>query len=153
MCNIFGRWLDIRDFMGPRWQPYGYLCPLFSPLLCVLFLMHHVSQVLRFYGHFRQDIQLSPSEEYRVRPVLVYYYLMDDTMCITEPEVENSGMPQGKLVRRERLPKSRADGYYHWKDLNLGMDLCVYGTTYRLASCDAYTRVNGGHVLHTRTHS
>uniref|UniRef100_A0A3B3RP94 EF-hand domain (C-terminal) containing 1 n=1 Tax=Paramormyrops kingsleyae TaxID=1676925 RepID=A0A3B3RP94_9TELE len=83
---------------------------------------------------------MSPLEEYRVRPVVVYYYLLDDTMCITEPEVENSGMPQGKLVRRERLPKSSMDGYYHWKDLNLGMDLCVYGTTYRLASCDAHTQ-------------
>ncbi|XP_048841820.1 EF-hand domain-containing protein 1 [Brienomyrus brachyistius] len=114
-----------------------------SPEPVAAFIPAHVTldkKVLRFYGYFRQDIQLSPLEEYRVRPVVVYYYLLDDSMCIMEPEVENSGMPQGKLVRKERLPKSSMDGYYHWKDLNLGMDLCVYGTTYHLTSCDAYTR-------------
>ncbi|XP_018590675.1 EF-hand domain-containing protein 1 [Scleropages formosus] len=97
-------------------------------------------KVLRFYGYFMQEVLLSPQENYRVRPVVIYYFLEDDSMCIIEPEVENSGIPQGKLVKRQRLPKNDRGDYYHWKDLNLGVDLCAYGIIYRLTNCDAYTR-------------
>ncbi|KAL4630454.1 EF-hand domain-containing protein 1 [Arapaima gigas] len=97
-------------------------------------------KVLRFYGYFMQEVLLSPQENYRVRPVVIFYFLEDDSMCIIEPVVENSGIPQGKLVKRQRLPKNEQGDYYHWKDLNLGVDLCAYGITYRLTNCDTYTR-------------
>ncbi|XP_030638808.1 EF-hand domain-containing protein 1 [Chanos chanos] len=97
-------------------------------------------KVLRFFGYFRQEVQDSPDEEFRIRPVVVYYYLEDDSMCVTEPMVENSGIPQGKLVKRQRLPKNLKGEFYHWKDLNLAMDLTVYGTVYRLTHCDHFTQ-------------
>lgn len=99
--------------------------------------------MLRFYGYFQQTVQHSPDEEYRVRPVVFYYYLEDDSMCVIEPTVENSGIPQGKLIKRQRLPKNDCGEHYHWKDLNVAMDLCVYGVTYRLTHCDSYTQVRG----------
>ena len=45
-------------------------------------------------------------ENYRVRRAIIYYYLEDDTMHITEPRIDNAGIPQGTLVRRSggRLP-------------------------------------------------
>lgn len=100
-----------------------------------------VLQVLRFYAYFEEDILYSPKEVYRVRPVVIYYYLEDDSMCIIEPMVENSGIPQGKRIKRQRLPKNERGDHYLWKDLNLGMDLEVYGVKYHITSCDAFTKV------------
>ena len=62
-------------------------------------------------------------------------------MCVFEPKVENSEIPQGKLIKRQRLPKNDRGDHYHWKDLNVAMDLCVYGVTYRLTHCDSNTQV------------
>lgn len=103
-------------------------------------------QVLRFYGYFRQDVLHSPHESFRIRPVVVYYYLEDDSMCVMEPAVENSGIPQGKLIKRQRLTKNQHGELYHWKDLNLRMDASVFGTVYRITHCDTFTQVH----THTR---
>lgn len=84
-----------------------------------------------------------------MRPVVLYYYLEDDSMCVIEPEVENSGMPQGKLLKRQRLPKNKCGEHYHWKDLNLAVDVCVYGTVYRITHCDAFTQVHTHHGSNT----
>ncbi|XP_018531509.1 EF-hand domain-containing protein 1 [Lates calcarifer] len=107
------------------------------------FIPAHVAfdkKVLRFYAYFEEDILYSPKEVYRVRPVVIYYYLEDDSMCIIEPMVENSGIPQGKRIKRQRLPKNERGDHYLWKDLNLGMDLEVYGVKYHITSCDAFTK-------------
>ncbi|XP_026197308.1 EF-hand domain-containing protein 1 [Anabas testudineus] len=107
------------------------------------FIPAHVAldkKVLRFYAYFEEDVLYSPEELYRVRPVVIYYYLEDDSMCIIEPMVENSGIPQGKRIKRQRLPKNECGEYYQWKDLNLGMDLEVYGVKYRITQCDAFTK-------------
>ncbi|KAG9347213.1 hypothetical protein JZ751_004780 [Albula glossodonta] len=99
-----------------------------------------VSPVLRFFGYFQQEVQQSPQEQYRVRPVIISYYLEDDSFCMIEPEVMNSGIPQGKLLKRQRLPKGKQGDFYHWKDLNVGIDISVFGVTYRLTSCDRFTQ-------------
>ncbi|KAF4092014.1 hypothetical protein AMELA_G00016170 [Ameiurus melas] len=107
------------------------------------FVPAHVAydkKVLRFYGYFQQEVLDSPEETCRVRPVVFYYHLEDDSMCVMEPGVKNSGMPQGKRVKRQRLPKNERGDHYHWKDLNLAVELCVYGTVYRITHCDAFTR-------------
>ncbi|KAJ8270496.1 hypothetical protein GJAV_G00115530 [Gymnothorax javanicus] len=97
-------------------------------------------KVLCFHGYFKQLILLSPHEQYRIRPVIFSYFLEDDSCCVIEPEVENSGMPQGKLIKRQRLPKNKLGDFYHWKDLNVGIDICVFGVTYRLTDCDKRTK-------------
>ena len=120
---------------------------------CLILLLHntlpHVPplgnstspQVLRFHGYFQQRVLHSPDEEYRVRPVVLFYYLEDDSMCVMEPLVENSGLPQGKLIKRQQLPRKDRSVPYHWKDLNLALDLEVYGVLYRITNCDSFTRV------------
>ncbi|XP_069706940.1 EF-hand domain-containing protein 1 isoform X2 [Phaenicophaeus curvirostris] len=80
-------------------------------------------------------------ENYRVRRVAIYYYLEDDSMSVIEPVVQNSGLLQGKLVRRHRVPKNDRGDYYHWKDLNRGMNITMYGRTYRIVDCDPFTQV------------
>ncbi|XP_040920133.1 EF-hand domain-containing protein 1 [Toxotes jaculatrix] len=115
----------------------------FDDRLSEHFIPAHVAldkKVLRFYAYFEEDILHSPEEVYRVRPVVIYYYLEDDSMCIIEPVVENSGIPQGKRIKRQHLPKNECGEHYHWKDLNLGTDLEVYGVKYHITQCDAFTK-------------
>jgi hypothetical protein len=50
-------------------------------------------QVLRFEGYFQESIDESPLENYRIRRVLIYYYLDDDTIHVNEPKTTNSGVP------------------------------------------------------------
>ncbi|ESO86018.1 hypothetical protein LOTGIDRAFT_195429 [Lottia gigantea] len=107
------------------------------------FIPAHVAwdkKVLRFNGYFTQNIMESPAEVYRVRPVDLYYYLEDDTIAVVEPHVENSGMPQGKLIKRQKLPKNDQGDTYHWKDINMGMNITIYGKIFRIVSCDQFTQ-------------
>lgn len=40
-----------------------------------------------------------------MRKVKIYYYLADETLFITEPKIENSGIPQGVFLKRQKVPK------------------------------------------------
>ena len=97
-------------------------------------------KVLCFHGYFKQTVHESPLEHYRVRHIKLYYYLEDDTISVLEPEVPNSGLPQGKLIRRQVLPKDSVGGVWMWKDLNVGQNVTFYSKTFHLTSCDAFTR-------------
>ncbi|CAF0712493.1 unnamed protein product [Brachionus calyciflorus] len=96
-------------------------------------------KVLRFFGYFKQTVHESPSEFFRVRPVTILYYLEDDSMQVFEDPVENSGIPQGKLIRRHKFPKNDQGQTFSWKDLNLGQNLSIYGHTFRICDCDEFT--------------
>lgn len=98
-------------------------------------------QVLKFSAYFQEDVPISTEEHYRIRHVNIYYYLEDDSMSIIEPVVENSGIPQGKLVKRQRLAKNDVGDHYHWKDLNLAINITIYGKTFRIVDCDRFTQV------------
>ena len=51
-------------------------------------------QVLRFYGYFKESIAESRQENHRIRKVILYYYLEDNSMHVAEPRQDNSGIPQ-----------------------------------------------------------
>ncbi|KAG8545694.1 hypothetical protein GDO81_020488 [Engystomops pustulosus] len=97
-------------------------------------------KVLRFEGYFKETVPISQDEHYRVRKVSIYYYLEDDTISVVEPPVENSGIPQGTFIKRQRHPKNDNGDHYHWKDLNVGINITLYGRTLRLISCDRFTQ-------------
>ena len=97
-------------------------------------------KVLLFNGYFKQTVHESAEEFFRVRYAKIFYYLEDDTISIVEPVVENSGLPQGKLVNRQKLPKNNAGATWHWKDLNIGADVTIYGRTFHLYDMNEWTR-------------
>ncbi|XP_018117414.1 EF-hand domain (C-terminal) containing 1 L homeolog isoform X1 [Xenopus laevis] len=97
-------------------------------------------KVLRFEGYFQETVPLSPDEHYRVRRITLYYYLEDDTISVVEPAVENSGIPQGTFIKRQRHPKNENGDPYHWKDLNVGINITLYGRTFRVINCDTFTQ-------------
>ncbi|XP_050306827.1 EF-hand domain-containing protein 1-like [Anthonomus grandis grandis] len=95
---------------------------------------------LTFKAFFKQSVVESPHEFYRVRPVNIIYFLEDDTICVIEPRVANSGLLQGKLVKRSKIPKYEDGSYWHWKDFQVGKDLAFYGIVYHTVDCDLFTR-------------
>eukprot|EP00049_Salpingoeca_infusionum_P018042 m.355473 g.355473 ORF g.355473 m.355473 type:complete len:549 (+) comp17261_c0_seq1:265-1911(+) len=97
-------------------------------------------KVLTFNGFFKETVTESADEHYRVRYVKIFYYLEDDTMSVLEPPIPNSGLPQGKLLRRQLLPKDSRGTPWSWKDLNVAMNVTFYGRTFRIISCDEFTR-------------
>lgn len=95
--------------------------------------------VLRFFGFFKEAVVETNLENFRVRKVNVYYYLEDDTCQIIEPKQDNSGIPQGQLIRRHRFPVP-GGGYLKAEDLRVGQELQIYGRAISIADCDAFTR-------------
>ncbi|XP_053314609.1 EF-hand domain-containing protein 1 [Spea bombifrons] len=107
------------------------------------FVPAHVAfdkKVLKFEAYFQETVPISQDERCRVRKVSLYYYLEDDSMSVVEPAVENSGIPQGTFIKRQRHPKNDFGDHYHWKDLNVAINVTLYGRTFRLVSCDRLTQ-------------
>lgn len=56
--------------------------------------------VLRFYGYFKESVAESNLENYRIRRLIICFYLEDNSISINEEKQENSGMPQGIFLKR-----------------------------------------------------
>lgn len=50
--------------------------------------------MLRWFGYYKESIPNSPVENFRVRRVVIHYYLDNDTLDVVEPKERNSGLPQ-----------------------------------------------------------
>lgn len=109
----------------------------------IQFIPAHVAfdkKVLKFDAYFKQTVHESPQEYYRITTVKIFYYLEDDSIAVVEPPVSNSGIPQGKLIKRQRLPKNDLGECWHWKDLNIGIDVSIYGKMFHIYNCDQWTK-------------
>jgi len=96
--------------------------------------------VLRFFGYFKEAVHESRMENYRVRKITMLYYLEDNTIQVNEPKEENSGIPQGSFMKRHHIPKGSGGGeFFTVIDFCLGCDIDMYGRTYRVVDCDAFT--------------
>ncbi|KAJ3275375.1 EF-hand domain-containing protein 1 [Terramyces sp. JEL0728] len=93
--------------------------------------------VLRFDGYFKQTVHES-KEQFHLRKVRILYFLEDDSIAVVEPPVENSGIPQGVLIKRQKLPKSSSE-FYKVSDFNIAQNVTFYGKTFRIISCDKFT--------------
>lgn len=95
--------------------------------------------VLRFFGYFKEAVVETNLENYRVRRIMLYYYLEDDSCHIIEPRQDNSGIPQGQLVRRHKFPAPDG-GYVTPQDIKVGTTFSVYGKTFYITDADPFTR-------------
>eukprot|EP00931_Biecheleriopsis_adriatica_P075181 TRINITY_DN49106_c0_g1_i1.p1 TRINITY_DN49106_c0_g1~~TRINITY_DN49106_c0_g1_i1.p1 ORF type:complete len:744 (+),score=187.06 TRINITY_DN49106_c0_g1_i1:106-2337(+) len=96
--------------------------------------------VLRFYGQFQEAVIEANLENYRTRQCVIMYYLEDDTAQIVEKKVDNSGLPQGQVLRRHRFPGAGEDGYLDYRELQVGSELHIYGRVIQILDCDGWTR-------------
>jgi len=102
--------------------------------------MKHDRQALRYYAYFQEHVVENPTENFRIRNVVMTYFLEDGTMQITEPKVENSGIwPQGPFVKRHRIPK-KDGGYWGPEHFKMGAEVEIYGRVFRVINGDEFTK-------------
>eukprot|EP00656_Telonema_subtile_P014143 TRINITY_DN1720_c0_g1_i1.p1 TRINITY_DN1720_c0_g1~~TRINITY_DN1720_c0_g1_i1.p1 ORF type:complete len:649 (-),score=158.52 TRINITY_DN1720_c0_g1_i1:245-2191(-) len=97
--------------------------------------------VLRFFGYFKEAVHESRMENYRVRKVVLLYYLEDNTIQVNEPEQENSGITQGgklAFLKRHAIPKGHGQ-FFQIADFQLGGEVSFYGRSFRIVDCDSFT--------------
>uniref|UniRef100_A0A7S0S6H3 EF-hand domain-containing protein n=1 Tax=Chlamydomonas leiostraca TaxID=1034604 RepID=A0A7S0S6H3_9CHLO len=97
-------------------------------------------KVLRFYGYFKESVVESNIENHRIRKVILYYYLEDDSMHVAEPRQDNSGIPQGVFIKRHKLTKDDGVSFFSPVDFNVGQEVTIYGRTFFLVDADTFTR-------------
>lgn len=102
--------------------------------------LKHDRQVLRFFTYFQEPVHENPNENFRIRACTMFFYLEDGTIQITESKIENSGIPQGAFIKRHRVPCPDGNGFYEPKDLKCGSNITIYAKTFRIASCDDFTK-------------
>ncbi|TRY94015.1 hypothetical protein DNTS_029585 [Danionella cerebrum] len=98
-------------------------------------------QVLCFDAYFQEEVPQRREEKYRVRKCKIYFYLEDDTIQVVEPEFKNSGMPQGTLIRRHRIPlPAPEDNYfYNVHHFNINKEIILYSRSFMITDCDPFT--------------
>jgi hypothetical protein len=101
--------------------------------------LEHDRKALRFYGFFQEPVHERNDENYKIRKCVIMYHLEDDTIYITEPRIENSGIPQGVFLTRRKVPNPEG-GFYEPKDFNIGINLPIFERVFRIVDCDAATR-------------
>lgn len=98
-------------------------------------------QVLRFFGYFKESVVESRLENYRIRKLIVYYFLEDRSVMITEPKMVNSGTPQGAFFKRNVVIKQDGSKMpFEPSDFRVGLDIGICGRSIRIYDCDTYTR-------------
>lgn len=99
-------------------------------------------QVLCFDAFFQEAVNEKREEQYRVRNCKVYFYLEDDSIQVIEPRAKNSGIPQGTLIRRHRIPRPPPydDSFYTVEDFNVGKDITLYSKTFKITDSDEFTQ-------------
>lgn len=83
--------------------------------------------VFRFEGFFKDEYIKdnrgpypgaidSDVQDHAIRYVIVSYFMEDDSISVVEPPVKNSGLPQGVLLKRQRIPKPQETfiGTHFW---------------------------------------
>merc|ERR1719161_1853021 len=102
--------------------------------------LKHGKQVLRFDAYFQEKIEENAYENSRFRHCQLMYYLEDGTMQVTEPRIENSGIPQGAFIKRHVIPHAGGFGNIVPSDFQLGTDIEIYGKIFHLCKCDQFTK-------------
>ncbi|XP_046903814.1 EF-hand domain-containing family member C2 isoform X1 [Hypomesus transpacificus] len=99
-------------------------------------------QVLCFNAYFEETVTQKQEEKYRVRRCKIYFYLEDDTIQVVEPEFKNSGIPQGTLIRRHRipLPPPNDNQFYTVHHFNTNQQMTLYSRTFMITDCDPFTK-------------
>ncbi|XP_038577317.1 EF-hand domain-containing family member C2 [Micropterus salmoides] len=99
-------------------------------------------QALCFEAYCQEAVPEARDETYRIRKCKIYFYLEDDTIQVVEPEYKNSGIPQGTLIHRQRipLPPPDDDQFYNIYHFNVNQQMVLYSRTFTVTNCDSFTK-------------
>ena len=62
--------------------------------------------MLKFNAYTKESVVESRLENFRIRKVLIFYFLVDKSIMITEPKIVDSGVPQGAFLKQQMVLKS-----------------------------------------------
>lgn len=96
--------------------------------------------VLRFFGHFTEDVPQSRLEKARVRNLEISLFSGDNTISVIEPRQRNSGIIQGLFLKRQNLLTADGSRFLNVRDFVVGQTTVVSGHHIHIDSCDAFTR-------------
>eukprot|EP01041_Mallomonas_annulata_P008874 gene8874-18373_t len=103
-------------------------------------------RVCRFIATFEEEVPSNLTEPFRTRKVHISFFLEDNTMEIVEPIEPNTGLMQGKILRRHQVVKpSGGDpdpeiSIYVISDFTSGAIISIYHRNYSIIDCDNRTR-------------
>lgn len=83
-------------------------------------------------------------ENYRIHQCEIRYFLDDGTIEVIEPKTFDPGFPQGRIIRRHKIPYPRPahNATYSLEDLDVGCQVTFYGKTFFISGVDDATRVH-----------
>ena len=81
--------------------------------------------VMQFDAYFKEAVDESPLENHRVRKCKILVYLEDSSVQIDECRQENSGMPQGTMVKRHQIPYPEVTSQFTLFVCLCGVFFCV----------------------------
>jgi len=97
--------------------------------------------VLSFKGYFEEEAVQSPMEKTVMRKLIIKYYLDDHTIEIIEPKIKNSGIPQGKFLKRQRVPKNlNYNEFISFNDFEVGGSIVIFNREIKIYAIDNFTR-------------
>ncbi|KAL7554032.1 hypothetical protein ACHAWF_017896 [Thalassiosira exigua] len=102
--------------------------------------IEHDRRVLLFNAYYEEDVLQSAIEEKRIHTCELYFYVEDGTMELIQTKQENSGIVQGRFLRRSKVAKPGSSSHYEIDDLKIGSQVVIYSRTFHIASCNASTR-------------
>ena len=110
-------------------------------------------QFIAFFTEYHAD---NPLEPVRTRKVQIVIHLEDSSIEITEPKINNSGLPSGKMLKRHQVMKPvggstfmgtstagspvKGGAIYTIDDFKAGAQLNIYNRIYTIADADAATK-------------
>lgn len=102
--------------------------------------LEHDRRVLLFNAYFEEDDILHDKEKI-LHACEIYFYVEDGTMEIIQTKTENSGIVQGKFLRRSKVVKPGSSScHYGIDDLKIGNTLDIYCRSFRVVNCNESTR-------------
>ena len=97
--------------------------------------------MLNFNAFFKEAVNESAVESFRVQRCTVYYYLEYDTIQVIEHRHENSGIPQDTFLKRHAVMKDKnTETFFSVNDFRIGDYLQFYGRCYQIVVCNPSTR-------------
>ncbi|KAG5500223.1 hypothetical protein JIQ42_04558 [Leishmania sp. Namibia] len=98
--------------------------------------------VVRMLGYFTENVAESSIEKERVRKVCISFFVMDDSLSITEIGQRNSGLGESKILSRRQVPKDMRNpkDIFLLSDFRVGDSVKIYGQTYYIVDMDKRSR-------------
>ena len=97
-------------------------------------------QMCNFTAYFVEKVPENLDETNRVRIVDITMYVVDESIEIREPYIANSGLNQGKLVKKNKFLKPNSDQYYGCADFTAGSIIEINRREYTIIDCNDFTR-------------